>query len=398
MQDLRINIDRIKKNLQTVGAIANAGKRGYTRLAYSAEEKTAIHWLKKELSSLPVTVSEDQVGNVFGRWGDANQAAIAFGSHLDTVPEGGLFDGALGVIVGLECLQTLIENQYKPEVPLELISFVGEEANPLGGTFGSRAVAGLIEYSGEFESKLKEIGYTWEDVVSAKRTSKDYRCFLEMHIEQGAVLETTDKKIGIVTSIAGIRRLFVQVHGRASHSGTTPMSLRQDALLDASRLVQKVNDLALQAKGDNVATVGELSVFPNLANVVPGEVELMIEIRGSDIDEMMSVETAIRDWIDQNLNAELSVVVQKNPAQLSTAIQSCIDQICRSSHIPCHSMFSGANHDANAMNAITEVGMIFVPSKDGISHHPDECTSWEDIEIGGNVMLKTLQSLCKKYM
>ncbi|KQL48300.1 hypothetical protein AN963_00295 [Brevibacillus choshinensis] len=397
MQDLRINLDRVKKNLQTVGLVANSGQRGYTRLAYSQEEKKALHWLKRELSQLPVTVCEDNIGNVFGRWGDVNRPAIAFGSHLDTVPEGGLFDGALGVIIGLECLHTLIENQYKPEVPLELICFVGEEANPLGGTFGSRAVTGLLEYSKELELKLKKVGYTWEDVVASKRTSNDYRCFLELHIEQGGVLETNDKKIGVVTSIAGIRRLFVQVHGRASHSGTTPMSLRKDALVDASRLVQKVNELAVQAKGDIVATVGELSVFPNLANVVPGEAELMIEIRGSKLDEMMTLERSIRDWIDKNMDAEISVAVQKDPSQISDTIQSCIEEICRSSHIPSQSMFSGANHDANAMNTITDVGMIFVPSKDGISHHPDEFTSWEDIEVGGNVMLKTLQSLTRKY-
>lgn len=398
MQDLRVNLDRIKKNLQTVGAIGNRGHRGYTRLAYSPEEKQALHWLRTELSRLSVAVREDKIGNVFGRWGEADKPAIAFGSHLDTVPEGGLFDGALGVIVGLECLQTLMEHQYQPEVPLELIGFVGEEANPLGGTFGSRAIAGLIEYSKEFDSSLHTIGYSWEDVVSSKRTSRDYRCFLELHIEQGAVLETHQKKIGIVTSIAGIRRLFVKVHGRASHSGTTPMSLRQDALLDAARLVQKVNELAVQAQGDIVATVGEMSVFPNLANVVPGEVELMIEIRGSDLDEMLSLDMAIREWIGQNLNADLSLAVQKDPTHLSPAIQSCIDEICRSSHIPHRYMFSGANHDANAMNAITEVGMIFVPSKDGISHHPDEFTSWEDIEIGGNVMLQTIQRLCMKYV
>lgn len=397
MEDIRINLDRLKKNLLSVGLIANSGQKGYTRLAYSQEEKKALDWLKTKLSELPLTISEDKIGNVFGRWGDLNQSAIAFGSHLDTVPEGGLYDGALGVVVGLECLNTLIEHQYKPEVPLELICFVGEEANPLGGTFGSRSVAGLIEYSKELESKLEALHYTWEDVKASQRTRNEYSCFLELHIEQGALLETSNKKIGIVTSIAGIHRLFIRVRGRASHSGTTPMHLRKDALLDASKLVQKVNELAVQTNGNIVATVGEMSIHPGLANVVPGEAELMIEIRGSKLDDMMSIEMSIREWINKNIDAEISIAVKKEPNLLSETIQSCIEQVCQRGNIPSQYMFSGANHDANSFTALTDVGMILVPSKDGVSHHPDEFTSWEDIEVGANVMLKTILSLCRKY-
>jgi hydantoinase/carbamoylase family amidase len=397
MRPLQVNIERLKRNLLELGSIANLGEKGYTRPAFSMAEKQALDWLQGKLDHLPLVVSQDRLGNVYGKWGEKEEASVLVGSHLDTVPEGGLFDGALGVVVGLECLQTLVENGYEPETPLELVAFVGEEANPLGGTFGSRAVAGLIPHSEGFEKKLAQFDFTWEDCLSVRRSSNDFRCFLELHIEQGAVLETKERKIGIVTSVAGILRLFVTVHGRASHSGTTPMHLRQDALLDASLLIQAVNKFAVSAKSDIVATVGEFAISPNLANVVPGEAELMIEIRGSDWNEMKGIEESIRNWTRETIKADISVVVEKHPNSLSTSIQKSIEKVCNDKNVPYHYMFSGANHDANSLTALTDVGMIFFPSKDGISHHPDEFTSWEDIEIGANVMLQTIQELSKIY-
>ncbi|MGG1660055.1 Zn-dependent hydrolase [Brevibacillus sp. NRS-1366] len=393
----KINLERLKKYLLEVGAVANAGNEGYTRLAYSPEEKKALAWLQDKMKALSLTVTQDTLGNVTGRWGDMTKPAIAFGSHLDTVPKGGLYDGALGVIVGLECLETLREAGLLPEVPLELTAFVGEEANLLGGTFGSRAVAGLVDKSENFEYKLRQHGFTWENVQSAKRSKDDYHCYLEMHIEQGALLETNGKRIGIVTAIAGILRLAVQVAGRASHSGTTPMHLRQDALLDATRLIQEVNRLAVAVNSDIVTTVGEISISPNLANVVPGQADLMIEIRGSSWDEMKGIEEQIRLWSQSNMDAQIVVAVEKHPMSLPGSIQACIDEACRTQGESYQYMFSGANHDANSMTALTDVGMIFVPSKDGVSHHPDEYTSWEDIEAGANVMLETLLLLSKKY-
>ncbi|WP_164553263.1 Zn-dependent hydrolase [Brevibacillus marinus] len=397
MAPLQINIERLKQNLLEVASLANAGSRGYTRTAFSAEEKRALEWLKQKLAALSVRVSQDAVGNVFGKWGNPDEPSILFGSHLDTVPEGGLFDGALGVVAGLECLQTLREHGYQPNVPLELVCFVGEEANPLGGTFGSRAVAGLIPYSAELEKKLNEQQFTWDDLVRAKRTSRDFRCFLELHIEQGSLLEAADKQIGIVTAIAGILRLAVRVNGRASHSGTTPMHLRRDALVDAAALIQKVNQLAKETNSDIVATVGEIAIFPNLANVVPGEAHLTIEVRGSKWEEMKAIEEAIREWSSRHIAADFAITVEKRPNSLSAPMQSCVEQACRDVGASYQYMVSGANHDANSLTALTDVGMIFVPSKDGISHHPDEWTSWEDIETGANVMLQTILRLADRY-
>ena len=396
MGKLKINAQRLQANLISLGNIANGGTKGFTRLAYSAEEKAAAEWLKQKLASLPVTVTQDRVGNVSAKWGDSEQPTIAFGSHLDTVPEGGLFDGALGVVIGLECLETLIEAGYSPVVPLELIGFIGEEANALGGTFGSRAVAGLLPDSAAFTQQLQQRGFSRDD-VAVTRSSSEFHAFLEIHIEQGPVLEAAERSIGIVTAIAGILRLSVEVRGLASHSGTTPMHMRQDALLDAARLVQKVYEVAAATKGDVVATVGEIAIFPNLANVVPGSAHLTIEIRGQRWTDMKQAAADIESWAAEQLTASFRVAVEKHPITLDPGLRQAITNVCIRENISHLAMPSGANHDANSMSALTKVGMIFVPSKDGLSHHPNEYTAWEEIETGANVLLQTILSLSEQY-
>lgn len=396
----QISLERIKSNLLEIGEISSRITQiGYSRIAYSEEEKEALNWLKKkaEKISFDVQVKQDKIGNVFVRYGSSEKKAIAFGSHLDTVPEGGLYDGALGVVLGLECLQTYVENNPDPEVPLELICFVGEEANPLGGTFGSRSVTGLIEHSSEFERKLKEFNYAWSNISDSQKTKNDFHCFLEVHIDQGPILESEDKKIGIVVAIAGLLRESVTVYGKASHSGTTPMNLRNDALLQASKLVQKVNKIANDHDEGIVATVGEFAIKPNLANVVPGEVNLVIEIRGGNWETLELIRTKIKDWSSENIDSEFVTVVEKEPNNLSETIQGSIESACELENISYKKMSSGANHDSMSMSRITETGMIFLPSKDGISHHPDEYTSWNDIEIGGKVMMQTIFDLIENF-
>lgn len=399
MNNKQISIERIINNLKEVGSISSANKKGYTRPAYSGEEKEALNWLQeKALKISPeIKVSQDKIGNVFIRIGPSRKPAIAFGSHLDTVPEGGLYDGALGVILGLECIQAFVENNEETDVALELICFVGEEANPLGGTFGSRAIAGLINYSEEYEEKIKRFGYTWEDIISAKLTKKDFHCFIETHIEQGPILENEQQQIGIVDAIAGLLRESVKVNGKSSHSGTTPMNLRNDALVDAAKLIQKINQIANENSNEIVATVGELKVSPNLANVVPGEVELVLEIRGNDWDEVNRVKENIKNWSRENIDVEHETIVEKRPNKLSQTVQSCIEIASKKEEIFYKHMSSGANHDSMSMSYLTDVGMIFLPSKNGISHHPDEYTSWNDIETGAQIMMQSIYELMESY-
>ncbi|MFD1039342.1 M20 family metallo-hydrolase [Virgibacillus byunsanensis] len=394
---MKINLERIKEDLLEVGSIANSGEIGYTRLAFSKEEKMAMNWLKGKLKANGIQTYEDSVGNVFGREGELDSPAIAFGSHLDTVQNGGLYDGALGVIVGLEVLRTIKENGYETDVPLELISFIGEEANPLGGTFGSRVMAGLIKESDLSEITLQEFGYTFNDIKDACIDRDKYLSFLELHIEQGSVLETEKKHVGIVTSIAGISRMHVHVIGKASHSGTTPMQHRMDALVSASSIVKKVSEEAINRNSDLVATVGKLEVSPNSENVVPGDVHLTIEIRSSNWNEVKEFENHLKSWMNSNFNVEMKQGVQKQPNKLSEEVQKSIEKASKNTETNYKYMVSGANHDANSLTSLTNVGMIFVPCKDGLSHHPDEYTSWEDIEFGANTMLNSILELSKQY-
>ncbi len=390
----KVNVENIKKNLLDIGSI-NSGNIGYNRLAFSSEEKKANEWLQNQLNHLNLTVYEDSVGNVHGRLGSLDKPAIAFGSHLDTVKNGGLYDGALGVIVGLECLRVLKENGYNG-VPLELISFVGEEANPLGGTFGSRATAGLIKEGDLSDADLKKFNLCMSKIKEARKSDNDYLSFLELHIEQESVLETTNNQIGIVTAIAGISRMHVHVFGKASHSGTTPMNVRKDALVSAASIIQHVSERATMQNNDIVATVGKLEVYPNSENVVPGDVQLTIEVRGSDWKEMKEFEQQLIDWMKVNHQVKIEVGVQKYPNTLSKNVQQAIESACKDHKVNYHYMVSGANHDANSLTVLTHAGMIFIPSKDGLSHHPDEYSSWEDIEVGANVMLQTILELSKK--
>lgn len=390
MKPLSINLDRVQKHFEEIGRF-NSGANGYTRLAFSEEEIQVKKWLTEQLARLNIPYHIDGAKNVIARFGSKDGPCLAIGSHLDTVKEGGLYDGALGVLAGLEVIETFIENGVEPHVPIELICFTGEEANPLGGTFGSRAMAGFIQPTPSYEELLKQWGFSPHELLQAKRKKEDFRAFLELHIEQGEVLEKNEEEIGIVTSIAGMIRLQVKIKGRASHSGTTPMHLRKDALLDAANLITKINRIVKKYGDKMVATVGEISIFPNMANVVPGEAELLVEIRGSEIQDMHAVRDEIYKWIQRNISdSEITLIVEKEPNNMAEEMQLVIKEACLSRDYSYRFMLSGANHDANAMTALTRVGMIFVPSLQGISHHPEEYTSWEEIERGIYTLLETV--------
>lgn len=393
---MKVNLERIKNNLNEINNIKNHELCGYTRIAHSIEEKEALKWIEDKVSKLPMLTKQDKIGNFFSRYGDSHKKAIAIGSHIDTVSEGGFFDGSLGVIISLECIQTLIENNYNPNdnVPIELIGFIAEESNPLGGTFGSRALAGLLSFSSNYEEKLKEFGYSWDDVVSSKQTSDSYHYFLETHIEQGPLLEYNNKSIGVVTSITGMIKLSVLIHGLANHAGTTPIHLREDALVKTAGLIQKINELA--ALEDNiVATVGKMSIEPNASNIIPGKVYLTLDIRGKTSEEMNKFKNHIIEWSKKNINANFSIIDKKQPSLMSKEVYECTEKACQKRNISFQKIFSGAGHDARSMSNITKSGMIFIPSKDGISHRYDEFSSWEQIETGANITLNTIEILIK---
>lgn len=387
---MTVDINRVKTNLELIGDKFNSDIKGFNRLAFSQEEKDAINWLEQELGKNDIDVRRDSVGNLFARIGPDNAPVYAFGSHLDTVKQGGLFDGALGVIAGLECLIQLKEQ--KPEnVAYELVCLVGEEVNPLGGTFGSRLISGLIEVNDLDDELIRALGMTKEQIGLSVNTLEKYTGFIELHIEQGTVLENNNNKTGVVTNIAGIVRHHITVIGETGHSGTMPMAHRKDALVMASEIVQHINDEANKFTDGTVATVGHLEVRPNLATVIPGEVEFTFEVRSGDEEILKTFPENIISWMKENYEVKVMPGVVKPTNPMSDKIITAIEEAGRTLRLGTMRMISGANHDTNTLAPFMDTGMIFVPSVKGISHNPLEKSEWEYIENASNIMLETLK-------
>ena len=391
---MSININRTKENLEYVGNTFNSGSEGYNRLAFSKEEKDAINWLEGELKKNGISVRRDSIGNLFARIGPEDKPVYAFGSHLDTVKNGGLYDGALGVMAALECLLQLKE-QNSQNTAYELVCLVGEEGNPLGGTFGSRVITGQVNSDDLDDDILKAAVLTKEQIEEASNTIQDYAGFIELHIEQGTVLENNDNKTGIVTNIAGIVRNHISVLGEAGHSGTMPMEYRKDALVMASEIVQHINSEVRKLDDGTVATVGQLEVRPNAATIIPGEVEMTFEVRSGNKDRLESFPEEVLNWIKENYDVKIKPGVTKPTNAMSDKIIETIEQAGAKLDLPTMRMLSGANHDTNTLAPFMDTGMIFVPSIDGISHNPAEKSDWKDIENAVNIMLETLKSLDK---
>lgn len=389
---MSIDINRIKENLEYVGNTFNSGSEGYNRLAFSKEEKDAINWLEEELRNNGISVRRDSIGNLFARIGPEDKPVYAFGSHLDTVKNGGLYDGALGVMAALECLLQLKE-QNSQNTAYELVCLVGEEGNPLGGTFGSRVITGQVKNDDLDDDILKAAALTKEQIKDASNTIQDYAGFIELHIEQGTVLENNGNKTGVVTNIAGIVRNHITVLGEAGHSGTMPMEYRKDALVMASEIVQHINNEVRKLDDGTVATVGQLEVRPNAATIIPGEVEMTFEVRSGNKDRLESFPEEVLNWIKENYDVKIKPGVTKPTNAMSDKIIETIEQAGAKLDLPTMRMLSGANHDTNTLAPFMDTGMIFVPSIDGISHNPAEKSDWKYIENAVNIMLETLKSL-----
>nr|WP_285858884.1 Zn-dependent hydrolase [Bhargavaea ginsengi] len=390
MSKVKLDVERIKHQLETVANRYNSGEKGYTRLAFSKEEDQVIDWVAQELETYGARVRKDSIGNLYGRIGPEDAPVIAFGSHVDTVKNGGLFDGALGVFVGLECIRVLRDQMDDAEAAFELVIFKGEEGNPLGGTFGSRVVTGQVEPDEFEDSLLESLGVTKEEILRAVGTLPEYKAFIELHIEQGTVLEENDNVTGIVTNIAGISRSHIKVLGTPGHSGTMPMNSRDDALVHASQIVLHIHQAVKKYTDGTVATVGQLNVMPNVATVIPGEVELTFEVRSGNQESIDSFEKEILDWVTSNYEVEITPGVKKQASRLSEGVREVLKEAASELDLPVMELVSGANHDANTLTRHTEVGMLFVPSKKGISHNPEEDSDWVYIGNAAEIMLEAL--------
>ncbi len=370
-----------------------AGGEGVTRLAYTTQEEQALDWFIEKCEEHFIATYRDSMGNVFGTIGkNDEEKGILIGSHLDTVKEGGKYDGALGVVAGLEVLMTLKESGTRMNRPVTVVSFRGEEANVLGGTFGSRAFCDLIEFDEAFEEKLEGTPFTLGQIKGAVNYEA-YSDYLELHIEQGKSLENSGTEIGVVDAIAGIKRLDVTVHGEAAHSGTMAMGERNDALTQTARLLLEFEKIVKKHGEPNVGTVGALSVHPNLANVVPGRVDFVLEVRGTDISTMRAMTEEFSDYANAHHEVTIKENVEKAPSNLSERIINSGEGACIALGLKHKVMMSGANHDANSLSNVMNSGLIFIPCLKGVSHNPKEYAAPEDIGNGANVLLGMVMEL-----
>ncbi len=390
---LTIDGDRLIRDLEVLATIGADTQGGVTRIAYSQEDQMGREWVRAEFTALGLAVSTDLAGN--DTWvypGTASELApIALGSHTDTVPNGGRYDGALGVLSALVIMRALHQQGRQLRHPVEVINFAAEEATMSGATFGSRAMAGTLApdvmQHRAWDSRLvadhvRDAGLDPDLVPTARRTAP-LAAFLELHIEQGRRLETQQKPIGIVEGIAGIRRYEVTVDGYANHAGTTLMEDRQDALVMAAPYILQVKTVA-ESYGI-VGTVGKMDILPGSPNVIPGQVILNLEIRGLEEEVLDRAERQLETEA-RKLEATFVQTSHKPPVESNPLLVKALVAACEDNGFAYTRMASGAGHDAMCMADLAPQAMLFVPSRNGVSHSPDEYTSPADCVAGAQVL------------
>jgi allantoate deiminase len=410
--NMNINGERLWENIFTLGKIGRVESGGLRRLSFTQQEKEAKDVVKLIMGTAGLTVSEDQIGNLIGRKEGTNPNAktLLIGSHIDTVPNGGIFDGALGVLTGVEVLHTLNENNIETECPIEIIAFTDEEgARFSSGMLGSLAITGRLKE--EDLSTLKDkngitlreamvvSGYEPSALETVKRDPNTIKAYLELHIEQGKVLGLKNLPAGIVTGIVGVKWLSVKLKGEAGHAGTTPIYLRKDPLAAASKIISFAEDM-VEKYDQAVATVGRLKVLPGGINIIPGEVEFTIDFRDLSEETISQMEAQIREYInrvcsERDIPHEVEVLHQFKPAKCASSLIDVFEQSFAKRKIEPYKMPSGAGHDAMIMANVTEMGMLFVKSIDGISHNPKEWSEKEDVMVGGNILLESVLVLAQ---
>lgn len=396
---LYVNAERLRTHILKLAEFVDSTQAGWTRRPFTSFYTAARSWFMSEMEACGLEVSIDAGSNVIGRLvgSDPTLPSIMIGSHLDTVTGGGRFDGIVGVMAGLEIAYRLQETGRKLKHTLEIVDFTAEEPSEFGvSTIGSRAMVNhlteeMLELRDPSGRKLSEAiqraGGSPGLIPSQARVKGQIALYLELHIEQGPILEQNNMKLGVVTGIVGIQRYRVILEGKPNHAGTTPMSYRQDALTGASELILLLETICSAFEGEAlVGTVGKCNVEPNASNVIPGKVIFDLEVRSLEVHVMEQAITCFRQAAEkiaerrglqlhiENLSKSAPIAVE--PAHLQMIYESC------SSIASTQWISSGAGHDANQLAAITSIAMIFVPSKEGRSHCPEEWTSNEDIALG----------------
>jgi beta-ureidopropionase / N-carbamoyl-L-amino-acid hydrolase len=410
---VRVDAGRLTGDLSALSAFGRTLSGGVSRTSYSAADGLARDWLAARCADAGFSVRVDGLGNIFARLtpagADRSLPAVWTGSHLDSVPNGGMLDGALGVVGALECLRRLKEEQVALRRPVQLVVFADEEGC-YSHLLGSTGLAlGLTRQElaarrgrdgGELLAALAAAGLDPDAAASTRLDPADVHAFVELHIEQGPVLESGGIDIGVVTSIVGIGGALVEFIGRADHAGTTPMQARQDALQAAAEFLVSLPEAAAAASDHAVITCGLISVAPGATNVVPGSAALQLDFRDVSMTLLEMLQDKIVNRAESaaarcSVTAKLSFDNMVRPVTLDAGIEAAIEDAARNFRYSTCRMPSGAGHDTQNMARITRAGMIFVPSVNGRSHTPEESTKAADLERGANVLLETVTKLCR---
>jgi beta-ureidopropionase / N-carbamoyl-L-amino-acid hydrolase len=409
---MAINERRLLRDFNAVSRIGIGDRGSVTRLVFSIKELRSRQLLIHLMRQAELQIHVDRIGNIFGRLNgtDSKAPAVLVGSHLDTVIHGGKFDGTMGVIGALEAVRTLKEQKIPLRSPVEVVCFVGEESSRFGySTLGSSLVAGEVHggdlsnatdaQGTKLEDVLAELGIDRSNLRSLRRDPATVKAYLELHIEQGPILEAKGKPIGVVTSIAAPTRFKVIFTGQADHSGTTPMEMRKDALVAASELIVALEQICRRysrmEKGRVVGTVGSIKVDPGVINAVPGVAELAVDIRSitaaAKTRVVRLVQTKIRDIARRrNVPVQILPIREEQPVSLDKRLVDLLKQCCEQRAVPYEIMPSGAGHDAMQMAKIAPAGMLFIPSRRGISHSPLEWSDPKDICLGTQLLLDAI--------
>lgn len=407
--ELRVNAARLREDIDTLARIGRDQDHGIYRMAFSEGDMAGRAWLRQRIADSGLSFHQDGAANMYARlnW-DAATPSVVAGSHMDTVPGAGHLDGALGVVCALEALRVLQESNITLRRPLEAVSFSDEEGR-FGGMFGSQAVAGLVtpEYlhnacdldGVSLTAAMAEHGLEAGAALHAQRDPGTIHAYVELHIEQGPVLDRKGLSIGVVDAITGLFKWEITLSGAANHAGTTPMDMRADAFQGLAEFATQLERvLAEYGSPQSTATIGRVELHPGAANVVPGQAVFSLDVRDTDSHVLDALAEALRRSLSaiarrRGLMFQFAVLSEIAPVQCATEVLKAIDESAAALGLPATHLSSGAAHDAQIIAGIAPAGMIFVPSKEGRSHSPAEWTAWRDIEAGANTLLNTLRRL-----
>ncbi len=412
-KNLSINLERLKKDVLDLAEIGrNEDDRGIYRMAFTEADMKARRWLTDRMESCGLETRRDGAANLFGKLSPQSESgkklpSALIGSHIDTVPCAGMLDGALGVLTGLECLRSLNESGRQLKRPLEMIAFSDEEGR-FGGMFGSQAFCGQITpeklHSKDLDGivlgdEMRRRGMDPLEALDARRDPKTVHSYLELHIEQGPVLDKSNCQVGIVDAITGLFSWGIRFNGESNHAGTTPMDQRKDAFMGLAEFAAEIPRI-LEENGSELsrATVGKAQILPGAVNTVPGIVEFSLDVRDTDTEVLEQLRAAMRRALSaiarrRGLMLDLQFHGNITPVACNADMVDTVERAAKRRGIPSIRMPSGAAHDAQIVSTIAPVAMIFVPSRGGVSHSPHEWTAWDDIEAGANVALDVLTDL-----